>query len=44
MQYLLEKEQREIELDRQQQLKKAEREKELARLRAMQEKVRDLFV
>jgi hypothetical protein len=40
MEYLLEKEKREIELDKQQQLKRAEREKEIARLRAAQEKVR----
>ncbi|KAJ3213755.1 Cilia- and flagella-associated protein 45 [Dinochytrium kinnereticum] len=41
LQYLLEKEQRDIENDRIQQQKKAEREQELARLRAAQEKMSD---
>lgn len=40
LQYLLEKEQREIENDKIAAAKKAERELELARLRAAQEKVR----
>jgi hypothetical protein len=40
LQYVLEKEKRDIENDRQSQLKRAEREAELARLRAAQEKVK----
>ncbi|KAJ3103073.1 Cilia- and flagella-associated protein 45 [Phlyctochytrium bullatum] len=41
LQYLLDKEKREIENDRILQIKKAEREQELARLRAAQEKMSD---
>ncbi|KAI9098279.1 tumor suppressor, Mitostatin-domain-containing protein [Phlyctochytrium arcticum] len=41
LEYILEKEQREIENDRVQKEKKAEREKELSRLRAAQEKMSD---
>ncbi|KAJ3243068.1 Cilia- and flagella-associated protein 45 [Chytriomyces hyalinus] len=41
LQYILDKEQRAVEKDRQEQKKKAEREQELARLRAAQEKMSD---
>lgn len=41
LQYLLDKEKREIENDKLQQARKIEREKELARLRALQEKMSD---